>query len=176
MAVGNGENYVMGVKKLKSRLSHLEQQVEMLSAKLDHFQNLEKTHMLRIKNGEELSDDFIIKGSCYYDLSPEKAYEIYNNNDKDFILLDVSKDDYKPIADFPEVTKISMEELTNRIHELPNKTTSIMVISENGLRSIQSCHLLYEMGYYNINNISGGYKYWPGFNNLKSLQASHLSA
>jgi len=176
MAFGNGENLIVGIKKLKSRISQLEQQVENLNTKLDQFQNLEKIHILRVKNNEEISDDFIIKGAYYHDLSPEKAFEIYNNKDKDFILLDVSQEEYEPIADFPEVTRIPLEQLLFRAHELPNKATSILVISENGLRSIRACHLLHQMGYYNINNISGGYKYWPGFNNLKSLQAANISA
>jgi rhodanese-related sulfurtransferase len=37
-----------------------------------------------------------------------------------------------------------------------------MIISENGLRSIQACELLIKKGFFNINNISGGHEFWPG--------------
>ena len=37
-----------------------------------------------------------------------------------------------------------------------------MIISENGLRSIQACEMLVKKGFFNINNISGGYEFWPG--------------
>lgn len=176
MARGNSENPVIGIRKLRSKVSELEKQIENLNDKLEHMQNLEKIHMLRVKNGDEVSDDFIIKGSYYHDLSPEKAFEIYNQKDKDFILLDVSADEFQPIADFPEATKIPLEEIVYRTHELPNKATRILVISENGLRSIRACHLLHQLGYYNINNISGGYKYWPGFHNLQHIKPAKVSA
>ena len=55
-----------------------------------------------------------------------------------------------------------MEELYVRFSEIPNKTVPILVISENGLRSIQACEILIKKGFFNINNVSGGYEFWPG--------------
>ncbi|MBD66443.1 MAG: hypothetical protein CME62_14625 [Halobacteriovoraceae bacterium] len=174
MAFGSSENIINGFKKLKSRITELEDQIEFLHEKMERLHNLEKIHLLRIKNGDEFSDDFIIKGTYYNDLSPEKAFEIYNQKDKDFVLLDVSEEGYEPIADFPEVTRIPLEELAYRIHELPSRATAILIISENGVRSIQACHKLHKHGFYNLNNISGGYAYWPGFNNLRAIKSSQV--
>lgn len=176
MAFKNQENFTLGMNKLRTRVAELESQVEYLSDKLHDLETTEKIHMLRVKNGEDVSDDFIIKTSYYYDLNPEKAFEFYNQKDKDFILLDVSEEGYEPIADFPEVTRIPLEQLHFRSHELPNKAMSILVISEKGLRSILACKQLHLMGFYNINNISGGYKFWPGFHNLKVINPANISA
>lgn len=176
MAYKNQGNLTLGMNKLISRVNELETQVEWLNEKLHNLETTEKIHMLRVKNGEEVSDDFIIKTSYYHDLSPEKAFDYYNQKDKDFILLDVSAEEYEPIADFPEVTKIPLEQLAFRSHELPNKAMSILVISEKGLRSILACKQLHKLGFYNINNISGGYRFWPGFNNLKAINPANISA
>ena len=54
-----------------------------------------------------------------------------------------------------------LEELNMRYAEIPNRTTPILVISEVGLRSIKASELLVKKGFYNVNNVSGGYRYWP---------------
>jgi rhodanese-related sulfurtransferase len=118
---------------------------------------------MRVKNKEELSDDYLLKGLSYLDLSPEKAFELYNNVDNDFILLDVSRVVFQPFKDLPEAKKIPLEDLVMSTHLLQGRGKSIYIISECGVRSIMACKVLNNLGYYNLNNISGGYKFWPGF-------------
>ncbi len=79
----------------------------------------------------------------------------------DFIILDVTKADYSPAARLKGIIKIPLEELASRYAEIQNKTTPILIISECGLRSIKACELLVKKGFFNVNNISGGYKFWP---------------
>ena len=43
-----------------------------------------------------------------------------------------------------------------------NHSQSIFVISEKGVRSILACKILNRFGFYNLSNISGGHKFWPG--------------
>lgn len=160
------------ITSLSRKVSALEELVSNLQARIDQIEKNERIHVLRVKNGEEVSDDFIV-GKCEYsDLSPEKAFQFYNDKNKNFILLDVSNKEYTPIADLPEVTQIPLKDLKEQAHLLPSKSTSILVISEDGVKSIMACKTLYELGFFNINNISGGYKYWPGFNNLQSLRTA----
>lgn len=147
---------------INSRLNHLEQKLAELDEKLDEVIRIERSNLVRVKNGEEVSDDFILKGRTYYDLSPEKAFELYNDPDKDFILLDVSAKDYHAFDALPEAIRIPLDELAIRQQEIKNKNVSIFVISENGVKSILACELLRRCGFYNINNISGGHKFWPG--------------
>ena len=47
--------------------------------------------------------------------------------------------------------------------EIQARTTPILIISEDGTKSILACEFLVKRGFYNCNNISGGYKYWYGF-------------
>ncbi|MBT4792247.1 MAG: rhodanese-like domain-containing protein [Halobacteriovoraceae bacterium] len=147
------------VFEMQARIHELEKQVTE-NAKRDRFQ------LLRIKNNEELSDDFILKSQAYLDLSPEKAFRLYQKNDLDFIFLDVSTNTFSPTSEIPEITKIPLEELQLNQHKLPGKSKSIFIISENGIRSIRACKVLNKLGFYNLNNISGGYQFWPGFNEL----------
>ena len=146
-------------KNVFYKIDQLEKKVKKLEYKLSSYKDqqereklITQNHLLRVKNGEDLSDDFLTNKRTYSDLSPEKAYRLYQDESSNFYLLDVSDKSYAP--DF-------VLELSFRINEIPNRSVPIMIISENGTNSILACELLNEMGYFNINNISGGYKFWP---------------
>ena len=150
------------IYRLKKQVASLSDRLHDLEIKLEQEQRSKKALLLRIKNGDDISDDFILNNSPYLDLSPEKARRIYNDQDKDFILLDVSSAQYTPPVNLPEVIKIPLDKLHSEIHRLPGKGKLILVISEDGVRSINACKQLHQYGYYSVSNISGGYQYWIG--------------
>ena len=150
------------IQLLKKSLIRLQARVKNLEASSTKA-TLDRYHLLRVKNRDELSDQYITQAMGYLDLSPDKAYQTYNEQDKDFIILDVSAKDYVPYQNIKEAKKIPLEELAENIHHFKNKTQHILVISEKGVRSIHACRLLNEHGFFYLSNISGGYKFWPGF-------------
>lgn len=149
--------------ELEHEINELNQKVGDLSIELNRKEIAQRNLLLRIKNREYISTDQILKGIPYSDLSPELAYKQYQNEDKDFIFLDVSEPSFKPFMEIPEARKIPYENLLMEAYLLSNKHTPILVISEQGVRSILACRLLVELGYVNVNNISGGHKFWPGY-------------
>ena len=88
-----------------------------------------------------------------------KSHKLSHNTEKPKIQLEGS-------------IRIPLEELATRYSELQSKTTPILIISEKGLRSIQACELLVKKGYFNINNISGGYQFWPGIGSVSKLKVA----
>lgn len=157
------------ILKLSAEIEILKKMVRVLQQRVIHLEQeggrsqLEKVQLLRVKNQEELSDQYLLDSTGYLDLSPDKAFEMYNNKNIDFVLLDVSVDEYTPFKTLKEAKNIPLEELENKIHELPSKKRHFLVISERGARSILACKILNEYGYYHLSHISGGYKFWPGF-------------
>jgi rhodanese-related sulfurtransferase len=148
---------------MNSRLSNIEKNIARMDEKLDFSILLQRNHLVRVKNGEDIDDSMILMGRPYNDLSPQRAWSLYNNNNLDFIMLDVSqKSEYKNYQKIEESLLIPLEELNVRFAEIPSKTIPILIISENGLRSIQACELLIKKGFFNINNVSGGHAFWPG--------------
>lgn len=159
------------VNVLTSRVARVEHALDQLREKFDRDLQIQRNHMVRIKNGEELSDAFIMSGKAYRDLEPKTAWKLFQEEDFDFIFLDVSHKEFAPHGERPvEVLHIPLEELETRLTELKNKTTPIFIISEEGLRSILACDFLSNQGFYNCNNVSGGWTYWPG-HQQGSLQA-----
>lgn len=146
---------------INSRLNNIEKNITRMDEKLDFSITLQRNHLVRIKNGEEIDDNMILMGRPYNDVSPKKAWDIFNNPNIDFLVLDVSQKSFQGNR-LQEAIQIPLEELHIRFVEIPSKTVPIMIISENGLRSISACEMLVKKGFFNINNISGGYEFWPG--------------
>lgn len=149
------------LEMMNQRLSNIENNINRLDEKLDFSISLQRNHLIRVKNGQDIDDSMILYGRPYNDLSPQRAFEIYNDPDMDFILIDVSYNERTPSDQLAGAIHIPLEELSSRCHEIINKTTPILVISERGLRSIQACEILVKKGFFNLNNISGGHEFWP---------------
>lgn len=147
---------------INNRLANIEKNITRIDEKLEYSIALQRNHLIRIKNGEDIDDSMILMGRPYNDLTPQRAFEIFNNPNMDFIVLDVSDRNYSKHEKLAGSIHIPVEELAHKYAEIQNKTTPIMVISEDGLKSIQACEILIKRGYFNINNISGGHAFWPG--------------
>ncbi len=148
--------------QLQRKVSSLEGQLERLEEFVKSSFEVERHHLIRIKNGDVLSDDYILNDHGYMDLSPEKAFQLYNDKDRDFILLDVSSEGHKPPTEIAELRNIPLEDLKRNLYQLPGKGKNILVMSEYGVRSVIACKLLNKAGYYNLSHVSGGHKFWPG--------------
>ncbi len=162
-----------------SKLDRIEKRLDRMEKRLDRMDQQEaiafktlQSQMVRIKNGEKLPDDFVLNRRSYNDMSPEKAFSVFQDKDKDFIVLDVSEKGFKAQEEIKEAMHIPLEELGLRYKELSNKAASIMVISEDGTRSILACEMLNHHGFFNINNISGGYKFWPATRSHGNLRSA----
>lgn len=156
-------NIFFMINSLTGRIAHLESQLMRMQRELDKQLAIQRNHLVRVKNNETLSDDFLQNGRVYFDLSPEKAWALFNDESQDFVFLDVSYKEYSPEGPRPKVTlHIPLEELAQRWTEIPNKTTPVLVISEDGLRSILACDFLATKEMFNCNNVSGGWKFWVG--------------
>jgi rhodanese-related sulfurtransferase len=155
-------NFLQAIEFMNNRLSNIENGIARIEDKLDFSIQLQRNHLIRIKNGEDVDDSMILMGRPYNDLSPEQAYKIYSDQDGDFIMIDVSSHKYKGKR-IKGAIHIPLEELNRRYAEVQSRTLPVLIVSEQGLRSIQAAELLVKKGFFNINNVSGGLKFWPAF-------------
>lgn len=144
-------------------IAALENKLFDLEARMEKLIQIERDHLIRVKNKEELSDEFIASGRTYNDLTPEKAWKFYQREDFDFIFIDVSAAGFRPLQRIPEAVHIPWDEFSQRFIEIQSRTTPIFIISEDGTNSILACEFLVKQGFFNCSNISGGYKHWKGF-------------
>lgn len=156
-------NVFSQLDKFEREINRLEGRILELETRMHKMLDIERNHLIRIKNGEEISDDFVQNGRAYLDLSPEKAWKLYRNPDFDFILVDVTAKDFGAQNRLPEALHIPWDQFQERFIEIHSHTTPLMIISEDGTNSVLACEFLVKRGFYNCNNVSGGYKYWKGF-------------
>jgi rhodanese-related sulfurtransferase len=156
-------------KNIFAQLKFFEEEIESLEARIIHLEKkldlalkVERNHLMRIKNNEDISDDFIFSGRKFLDLSPEKAFKIYQNKDFDFIIIDVSSDDFPKERRLKGAMHIPWEDFQERFLEINNQMTPLLIISEDGTNSVLACEFLVKHGFFNCNNVSGGYKFWVG--------------
>ena len=163
------KNVFYAINDLSNTVVDLQRQIIELNQKLENYQDIGRSHLLRVKNGDQLSDDYILNGRKYNDMSPDAAFKFFQQQDTQFIVLDVTKDGFQPSTEIEEALHIPADELTFRYGEIINKSTPILVISEDGVSSIIACEFLNHLGFYNVNNVSGGYKYWPESRAVKTV-------
>jgi rhodanese-related sulfurtransferase len=155
-------NVFSQLQTFEKEIARLECRILGLETSINKLIEIERNHLIRIKNGEQLSDDFVQNGRAYLDLSPDKAFKMYRNPNFDFILIDVTSIDFEDTSRLPEAIHIPWEDFSDRFIEIQTKTTPLFIISEDGATSVLACEFLVKHGYYNCNNISGGYKFWKG--------------
>jgi rhodanese-related sulfurtransferase len=155
-------NFFQKLDRIEASLNALERRLDHLEKKLDAAIELNRGYMVKIKNNMYLSDSAILFGMSYCDLSPEMAWDFFNNSDRDFDVLDVSRLGHEVPARIAHSIHIPAENLHDRINEVRSRTRPLLVISENGVNSIKACELLARKGYLNVYNVSGGHEFWPG--------------
>ena len=156
------KNIFSQFQEFERSISQLEEKVLKLEEKINQLIQVERNHLIRIKNHEEVSDDFVYYGRNYNDLTPEKAWKLYSNQDYSFILIDVSDKDFRPLQNIPEAIHVPWNDFPEKFFDFVTKSIPILIISEDGTNSILACEFLVSRGYYNCNNISGGHKHWKG--------------
>ena len=162
-------NVFSQLQTFEKEIARLEGRILELETSINKLIEIERNHLIRLKNGEQLSDDFVQNGRDYLDLSPDKAFKMYRNPNFDFILIDVTSIDFEDTSRLPEAIHIPWEDFSDRFIEIQTKTTPLFIISEDGTTSVLACEFLVKHGYFNCNNISGGYKFWKG-NRLEEVK------
>jgi rhodanese-related sulfurtransferase len=157
------QNVFSQLQSFENHIEHLEERILELEQRIEQMLLIERNHLIRVKNQEEVSDEFIQHGRKYQDLTPEMAWKLYSNQNYNFILIDVSSKDFRPLRKIPEALHMPWENFDEHFMEIESKTTPILIISEDGINSVLACEYLVKRGYFNCNNISGGYKHWKGF-------------
>jgi rhodanese-related sulfurtransferase len=90
------------------------------------------------------------------EISTDQAYELYQNGT---FLLDVRTQAEWDDAHAPNTTLIPLDELPNRLNELP-KEELIVVICRSGNRSATARDLLLDAGFTQVTSMSGGLTEW----------------
>ena len=141
------------------RLLHRE--IEELRGDLDRGLGVTRAHLAAVAAGEPPERDVILRGAPYRDVQPAEALALYEKT-PGLLVLDVRTPAEFASGHIPNAHLIPVDELEDRLGELPPKDTPMLVHCAAGGRSTTACQTLGQHGYTRLLNLVGGMHTWPG--------------
>jgi len=152
------------MRELESRVSELRLGKRELERRLEDAEaglQVTRTHLADVAAGEAPERPAIISGKAWRDVQPAPALVMWQQT-PDLFVLDVRTQQEWANGHIPRANLVPIDELEDRLRELPAKDTRILVHCAAGGRSLQACQILADHGYTRLMNLVGGMHSWPG--------------
>jgi len=139
----------------------LKREVEELRADAERSLAVTRTHLALVAGGEAPERDAIVRGRAFSDIQPAPALVLYQRH-PDLFVLDVRTEAEYANGHIPRAMLIPVDELEDRLRELPPKDTQMLVHCAAGGRSTAACQTLAHHGWTRLLNLAGGMHAWQG--------------
>jgi metal-sulfur cluster biosynthetic enzyme/rhodanese-related sulfurtransferase len=139
----------------------LGREIEEVRSAVDRGLGVTRTHLAAVVAGDPPARDAILHGTPYRDVSPADALALYERT-PDLFVLDVRTPAEFASGHIPNAHLIPVDELEDRLTELPSKHTTLLVHCAAGGRSTAACETLAQRGYTALLNLVGGMHGWTG--------------
>ena len=159
------------VWRLATRLREAERQLrelrllgrEVEAVREDGRRRLDVTraHLAAVASGDPPAREAIVRGIPYRDLQPADALALYERT-PGLVVLDVRTPAEFASGHIPNARLLPVDELEDRLAELPPRDAAILVHCAAGGRSTAACELLGSQGFTGLHNLVGGMHAWKG--------------
>jgi len=144
-----------------AELRLIRREIEELRGDVDRGLGVTRVHLAAVAAGEPPPRDVIVRGAPYRDVQPAEALALYEKT-PDLFVLDVRTAAEYARGHIPNAHLIPVDELEDRLRELPPPDRPILVHCAAGGRSLVACQTLGQRGYTGLLNLVGGLHSWPG--------------
>ena len=126
-----------------------------------------RTHLAAVVAGDPPPADVVRRGAAFQDIQAAPAAVLYEQKPELFVL------DVRTPAEFaqghiPRAHLIPLDELEDRLAELPARDTQMLVTCAAGGRSTAACQTLAHAGFTRLLNLAGGMHAWTGARSAES--------
>ena len=149
------------VERQVRELRLLRHEIEEVRTSIDRGLAVTRGHLAALVAGESPTRDAILRGTPYRDVPPAEALRLYESS-PDLVVLDVRTAAEFASGHIPRARLVPIDELEDRLSELPSKDTPILVNCAAGGRSAAACELLGQRGWSRLMNLTGGMHGWQG--------------
>jgi metal-sulfur cluster biosynthetic enzyme/rhodanese-related sulfurtransferase len=139
----------------------LRREIEELRGEVVRGLAVTRTHLAAVAAGDPPPHDVIARGAPYQDVAPADGAALYAST-PDLYVLDVRTPAEFATEHIPNAHLIPLDELEDRLAELPPRETRMLVHCAAGGRSMTACQTLGEKGWTRLLNLAGGMHAWPG--------------
>ncbi len=119
-----------------------------------------KTVMKIMAAGGRVTADMVEEGKPFSDISAADAVKFLKEN-PDTVVVDVRTKSEFETGHIPGARLIPVDEIENRLPEVPKDVNHLLVTCQGGTRSAAACQFLSEKGYTNLLNMYDGMGSWP---------------
>jgi metal-sulfur cluster biosynthetic enzyme/rhodanese-related sulfurtransferase len=152
------------LRELEARVSELrlgKRELERRLEEADAGLRVTRVHLADVAAGEAPERSAIVSGKAWRDIQSAPALVLWEQT-PDLFVLDVRTEAEWANGHIPRAKLVPLDELEDRLRELPSKDTRILVHCAAGGRSLQACQILADKGYTRLLNLAGGMHAWPG--------------
>jgi metal-sulfur cluster biosynthetic enzyme/rhodanese-related sulfurtransferase len=139
----------------------LRREIEDARVGADRALGVTRAHLAAVAAGEPPSRDAILRGTPYRDVTAAEAIALREKT-PELVVLDVRTPAEFASGHIPGARLLPLDELDDRLAELPPKDTPMLVHCAAGGRSAAACELLGQRGWSRLMNLVGGMHAWPG--------------
>jgi metal-sulfur cluster biosynthetic enzyme/rhodanese-related sulfurtransferase len=139
----------------------LRREIEEVRVGLDRGLAVTRAHLAAVAAGEAPAREAILRGMPFRDVQPAEGLALWERT-PDLFVLDVRTPAEFASGHIPNAHLIPLDELEDRLRELPAKDTLMLVHCAAGGRSASACELLGERGWSRVVNLVGGMHAWQG--------------
>ena len=152
---------MVSLERQLSEVRLLRREIDDLRDTLERGLAVTRTHLASLAAGEAPARDVILRGAPYQDIQPAPALLLYEST-PDLFVLDVRTPAEFANGHIPKAHLIPVDELEDRLNELPPRDTLMLVHCAAGGRSTAACETLGQHGFTRLLNLSGGMHGWQG--------------
>ncbi len=149
------------VDRQVKELRLLRREIEELRGEVDRGLGVTRAHLAAVAAGEPPARDDILRGAPYRDVQPGEALALLERTPGLYV-LDVRTPAEFATGHIPDAHLIPVDELEDRLRELPPRDTLMLVNCAAGGRSAAACQTLGQHGWTRLLNLVGGMHTWPG--------------
>lgn len=142
-------------------LRMMRRELEALRGDLDRGLGVTRSHLAQVVAGEPPPRDVIAQGRAFQDIQSAPAQVMFEQ-DPNLFVLDVRTEAEYNNGHIPRAKLIPVDELEDRLKELPGKDVRMLVTCAAGGRSLAACETLSQHGYTRLLNLAGGMHAWSG--------------
>jgi metal-sulfur cluster biosynthetic enzyme/rhodanese-related sulfurtransferase len=139
----------------------LRREIEEVRTDLDRGLGTTRAHVAALAAGEPPAREAILRGIPYRDIQPGEALALLERS-PELVVLDVRTPAEFAAGHIPNARLIPIDELEDRLGELPARDTAMLVHCAAGGRSSAACELLGNRGFTRLYNLAGGMHTWTG--------------
>jgi metal-sulfur cluster biosynthetic enzyme/rhodanese-related sulfurtransferase len=161
----------LAIWRLATRLREAERQVrelrlvrrevDELRGELERGLAVTRAHLTDVMAGEPPARDVVLRGAAYRDVEPDEALALYEQR-ADLVVLDVRTPAEHANGHIPNSRLVPLDELEDRLADLPARDALVLVHCAAGGRSTTACQILARQGWLRLLNLRGGMHTWSG--------------